>query len=202
MTKQIVLLFSALVLSLGLLTSPVRAEDEYHSINVRSELKGFSQTDWSDDLSNNTILFTGNDKLQGRFTVTNAGNRNETQLKVTLTAPDTFTLDGIDKTFTIPEVAVGGSYSKLYTINIKDKSFLKAAVTANTLVFNVKAESGTANTDQSTFYTNNGTKNASPSGTPAKTLPDTGSNTLVIGTALALALGFGAFKLRAYARGY
>ena len=202
MTKQIVLLFSAIVLACGLLASPVLADDEYHSINVRSELKGFSQNDWSDDLSNNTILFTGNDKLQGRFNFTNFGNRNETQLKVTVTAPDTLTFDGLDKSFTIPEVAVGGSYSKLYTINIKDKSFLKAAVTANTIVFKVKAESGTSNTDQSTFYTNNGTKNASSSGTPSQNLPDTGSNSLVIGTALALALGFGAIKLRAYARGY
>jgi hypothetical protein len=200
MTKNIVLFLSALVLSFGLLSSPILAEDEYHSLNVRSELKGFSETNWSDDLSNNVILFTGNDKLQGRFTLTNFGNRNETQIKVTVTTPDTITLDGIDQSFTIPEVAIGGSYSKLFTINIKDKSQIKAAVTANTVVFTAKAESGTANKDQSTFYTANGTKTATTSATP--TLPDTGSNTLVIGTVLALALGLAAFKLRSYARGY
>jgi len=202
MIQKIIFGLSALSLAFSLFTSPALAEDEYHSLNVRSELKGFAENNWADDLSNNTILFTGNDKLQGRFTVTNVGNRNETQLKVTVTVPDTVTLDGIDKSFTIPEIGAGGSYSKLYTINIKDKSQLLSTVTANTLVFKALAESGTNNTDQSTFYTNGGTKNTS-TGSATPVLPATGAGTsLIFGTLIAALGGLTAFKLRKLARGY
>lgn len=205
MTQKILSVMSALLVASALLVTPAFAEDEYHSINVRSELKGFSQNDWKDDLSNNDILFTANDKLQGRFTVTNYGNRNETQLKVTITVPETVTID-IDKNLTIPEVAVGGSYSKLYTITFKDKTAIKKATTANIIKFDVKAESGTSNVDQSTFYSANGTKGTSTatnSGTTKGGLPATGAaSTLLFGTAIASALGYAALKLRSFARGY
>lgn len=199
MKKTIV--FSFLALSFLFLASPVMAlEDEVRKIVVDLKAKGFTQTEWQDNLNSNQIIFAPGDKFQIQLNIKNEGNRNQTQVVVREALPLSVSTD-VSAVFTIPQISAGETYTKYITATIKDKSQILKDLSSNSLRFTAKSEIGTEAGDILTFYTSNGTKSTAVASASAN-LPATGANTLVFGSVIATILAFTALKLRKFARGY
>lgn len=179
---------------------PALADEEVRKLMLDLTAKGFTQTQYVDNLDSSNIIFGPGDKFQLRLKISNEGNRNQTQVVVRQTLPSSITTDSPVE-FTIPQIPAGEDYIKNITVTVKDKTNVYQALTKNSLRFTAKSEIGTEGGDYLAFYTNNGTKSTSASTTP--TLPATGAaSTLLFGSAIASALGFAGLKLRALARGY
>jgi len=198
--KKILLSLLILVSSFLFLVSPALADEEIRKLVVDLKAKGFSQSEWFDNLDSSKIIFAPNDKFQVKLTISNQGNRNQTQVKVRQTLPGTVTTDSPVE-FTIPQIAAGEDYVKNITVTIKDKSSILKALTNNSLRYTAKSEVGTENSDFTAFYTSGGSKVASNSA--SQNLPATGAATnIIFGSAIASALAFAGYKLRSFARGY
>lgn len=191
---SVLFIFSFLVLA-----SPALADDEIRSLVVDLKAKGFTQTNWFDNLDSSNIIFAPKDKFQVQLKISNQGNRNQTQIVVRETLPSSVTTD-VAAVYTIPQIAAGQDYVQNITVTVKDKAYIYKALTNNSIRFSVLSEIGTKGEDFTSFYTNNGTKNASSSATPI--IPNTGANTLVLGSVIATGLALAALKLRKFARGY
>ncbi len=194
---------SLFALSFLMFTSPIFADDEVRNLVVDLKAKGFSQTQWQENITSDQLIFAPGDKFQVQLTVKNEGNRNQTQVVVSEALPGDVTSD-VPAIFTIPQIAAGESYVKDITVTVKDKSHVAKNITVNNLRFSAKSEIGTEASDYTSFYTNNGTLgSAAVASSSAKVnLPATGASTLMLGTTLSAALGFVALKLRKLARGY
>jgi len=192
----------ALVSSLFISATTARAEDEVRKLVVDLKAKGFTQTEWFDNLESNKIIFAPVDKFQLKVKVSNQGNRTQTQIKVRQTLPSTVTADNSVE-FTIPQIAAGQDYVKDITVTIKDKAYVNKALTNNSIRFTAKSEIGTEGGDFVSFFTNNGAIVATSSGNGKGGLPATGpASTILFGSAIASALAFAGYKLRSLARGY
>ncbi|MFZ2152981.1 MAG: hypothetical protein WAV41_02885 [Microgenomates group bacterium] len=198
--KKTLIVLSLLVSSFQFLVSPAFADDEVRRLVLDLRAKGFTQTQWFDNLSSSNIIFAPADKFQLEVKISNQGNRNQTQVVVRQTLPSTVTSDSPIE-FTIPQIVAGQDYVKNVTITIKDKSSINKALTNNSLRYSVRSEIGTESSDFVSFFTNNGTKEAARSNTPV--LPKTGTaTTLLFGSSIAAALAFAGLKLRQLVRGY
>ena len=188
-----------LVLSFILVSTKAFADDEVRSLVVDLKAKGFTQNTWMDNLDSSNIIFAPNDKFQVQLTISNQGNRNQTQIAVKETLPATVTTDS-PAVFTLPQIVAGQSYVQNITITVKNKPFVNQALASNSIRFTATSEIGTQGSDYTSFFTSNGTKNVTSSATPI--IPNTGSNSLILGTVIAGALALVALKLRQLARGY
>lgn len=192
----------SLVSCLMFLVSPVRADDEVRNLEVNLQAKGFSQTNWQDNLQSKDIIFAPGDKFQIRLTVRNLGNRTQTQIFVKTTLLPTVELD-TNPNFVIPQILPGADYAKIITVTVKDKKYINQALTANTIRMDIKSDAGTTGGDFTTFYTNNGAKETSSDGTTKGGLPTTGTaETLILGTLIAALGGLASLKFRRLAQGY
>ena len=201
--KIIVLSLFALAL---LTASPVRADDEVRKLVVDLKAKGFTQANYQDNLDSSNIIFGPGDKFQIQLKVSNLGNRNQTNVKVTDILPNDVTVD-VPSVFTIPQITPGEDYIKNITVTIKAKPYVYQVLTNNSIRFAANTDAGTNATDYTSFYTNNGALGIGTTATIASAstakLPDTGSaSTLIFGSAIAAALAYASLKLRALARGY
>jgi hypothetical protein len=198
MKKYLTLLFVAL--SFLVIASPALADDEVRNLVVDLKAKGFTQTNYFDNLDSSNIIFAPNDRFQVQLKISNLGNRNQTQIVVKEALPTNVTTDS-PAVFTIPQIAAGQDYVKNITVSVKGKTFVNQALTSNSIRFTAQSEIGTQGSDYTSFFTSNGTKNtATSSATPV--IPNTGSQTLVLGSIIAAALGLVSLKLRQFARGY
>jgi hypothetical protein len=196
--KKIMSIFLALF-SLLLIASPVFAEDEIKRLTVDLKTKGFTQEIWQDSLDSSNILLGPNDKIQYQIRVKNEGNRNQTWIEVNTKLPSTI-ITSESMSFKISQLTPNEEYIKNITVTLKDKSYLNKAITKNTIYTSIKAESGLTWSDESSFYSNNGTKEAI-STSSAEDLPNSGMPILLstlVGSSL---IGFGIFA-RKFARGY
>lgn len=196
------ILFSGLLLLASF--SPALADEEVRKLEVDLKGKGFTQGTWENNLERDKILFAPNDKFQVKLSIKNLGNRTQTKINVSSKLPSTLISDQ-PLNFKISQIKPGEEVVKTYTINVRDKSRLLSAVSKSEMTVTAKSEIGTSGQDWLYIYTNGG--NLSPKATASATatksaLPATGNNGLVIGTSIALALAFAAFKLRAFVRGY
>jgi uncharacterized repeat protein (TIGR01451 family) len=192
------------VISLFLfLSSPALADDEVRNLSLDLKAKGFTQTDWKDNLDSSNIIFAPNDKFQLQLTIRNLGNRNQTQIKVHQTLPTGVSTDS-DTNFTISQIAANEDYVKNITVTIKDKKYISNLLTKNTIYISAKSDVGTEANDTAYFYTSGGgTTTVSPTTSNSNNLPGTGTaSTLIFGSIFSGALGFTALKLRKLARGY
>lgn len=204
MKKSLFLISSFLLLASSLLfsSSPAFADDEVRNLVVDLKTKGFSQTVWQENITSDQLIFAPGDKFQVQLTIKNEGNRNQTQVVVREALPQSVTTD-VPAVFTIPQIAAGENYVKDITVTVKDKNNVSKNMTVNNLRFTAKSEIGTEGSDYTSFYTGNGAKGAAVATSSAQVnLPATGTNGLLIGTGVASALAFLAFKLRQLARGY
>lgn len=182
--------------------SPILADDEVRKLVVDLKAKGFTQTQYLDNLDSSNIIFAPTDKFQVQLKISNQGNRNQTNVVVTEALPADVTTDS-PVTFTIPQIAPGQDYVRNITVTIKDKSYVYKAITNNSLKVSAKTDVGTEASDTTNFFTNAGIKGVSTATSSAQQLPNTGTtSTLIFGSAIAAALAFGALKLRKLARGY
>lgn len=182
-----------------LIASPVSAEDEIKRITVDLKTKGFTQEIWQDSLNSSNILLGPNDKIQYQIKVKNEGNRNQTWIEVNTKLPSTITTSE-SMSFKISQLTPNEEYIKNITVTLKDKAYLNKAITKNTIFTSIKAESGLTWSDESSFYSNNGTKETTATSS-AETLPTSGIPLLLstlVGSSL---IGFGIFA-RKFARGY
>lgn len=183
-----------------LVASPVFADEEIRKMNVDLKAKGFTQEIWQDNIESNKMILGPNDKFQYKITVKNEGNRNQTWIEVISKLPSTVTTSE-PMSFKINQLAPNQEYTQVFTVYLKDKSALDSAITKNTVYTSIKAESGSTASDEASFYSNNGTKNAVVATSSAKTLPASGMPILLstlVGSSL---IGFGVFA-RKFARGY
>lgn len=180
-------------------TSPALAEDEIKKLTVDLKAKGFADIIWQDNLDSSKIIFGPNDQFQYQIRVKNDGNRNQTWIKVNTVVPSIVTTNE-PMSFVIPQLVPTEEYVKTITFTLKDKSYLNKEITKNIVYTVVKAESGLDWSDESYFYSNNGTKGVgTTSNTPI--LPESGTP-IILATLITSGLfGFGALARR-YARGY
>lgn len=199
------LFFFVLLLSFITFRLPALADDEVRKLVVDLKAKGFSQSEWQDNLSSSNIIFAPTDKFQLQLKISNQGNRNQTQIKVSEALPSNVTTDSAAE-FIIPQIAAGQDYVQNITVTVKNKAHVYQALTDNSLRFTAKSEIGTEGSDTLSFATNNGTKSTSVSTSSATTkgsLPATGAaSTILLGSVIASVLAFAGYKLRSFARGY
>ncbi len=183
--------------------SPVQAEDEVRNLVLDLKAKGFSQPSYQDNLQSQDIIFAPNNRFQLKLTISNRGNRNQTNVKVTQLLPNTVTTD-FTQGFTIPQIAANQEYVKDIVVTVKDKQFIPSQINLSNLRFTAKSDVGSEPTDTVSFYTGNGSQSASATTvTTTKTLPNTGPETTIIfGSLIASAIGLASLKLRQLARGY
>ncbi len=199
------ILSSFLVISCFIfLASFAKADDEVRNLQLDTKAKALSQSTWVDDLRSDNIIFSPASQFQVQVHVNNLGNRTQTNIHITSVIPSTITLDMPD--FTINQIAPSQSYTQTLTATVKGTAYIFKNLQANTLKFHMSSDVGSNGDDSVTFYTGNGTKVATASASTSSAtpiLPKTGSAMeLVFGTAIALATGYGALKLRNLARGY
>ena len=147
------------------------------------------------------INFGPQDKYQLQLRITNAGNRNQTNIRVRQFLPTYVTTDS-DNSFIIPQIAAGDTYTKNIVVTVKNKKDIPAALTRNEISVIATSEIGTKGSDSLAFYVGNGTYSPKTPTTSANVLPKTGSSSLVFGSLLALSLASAALALRRLARGY
>ncbi|MCX6727056.1 MAG: hypothetical protein NTY75_04620 [Candidatus Shapirobacteria bacterium] len=193
-------LFALSLVSLFLLNaSSALADDEIRNMVVNLKGKGFTQTNYVDNLDSSNIIFGAKDQFQVQLRISNFGNRNQTNVVVKETLPGTATTDS--GSFTIPQIAAGQDYVKNITLTVKDKPFLVKELKSSTIRYDITTDVGTQTGDYLTFFTNGGTKSttvATQSGLPA-----TGAaSNILLGSGIALGVGLVAFGLRKAARGY
>lgn len=199
MKKQAVILLT--FLSFIFSQSPIFADDEIRQLNLDLKAKGFTQSVYVDELKSTDINFGPQDKYQLQLRITNAGNRNQTNIRVRQFLPTYVTSDS-DNSFTIPQIAAGDTYTKNIVVTVKNKNNVPASLTRNEINFIATSEIGTKASDTLAFYVGNGTYSPKSSTTSANVLPKTGSSSLVFGSFLALSLASAALALRRLARGY
>ena len=118
--KKIFLFCLILASSFILLSSSALADDEIRNLVVDLKAKGFTQTNWQDNLDSSNIIFGPNDKFQVQLKISNLGNRNQTQILVKETLSDNVSAD-IPAVFTIPQIAAGQDYVQNITVTVKTK---------------------------------------------------------------------------------
>lgn len=195
------LLFS-LILTSFVFAPPVLANDEVRAIDVDLKAKGFTQSQYQDNLEPSNIIFAPGDKFQVQLTITNYGNRNQTNVKVSESLPSDITTD--TPAFILPQLAPQESYVKNIVVTVKGKNAVKKSLTANTIRFDINTDVGTKAGDFTTFYTSNGTlgsQTATVATPSASQLPATGAD-MILGTGIASLLSFAGLKLRKAIRGY
>lgn len=199
--KKLLSICLVLVSCFMFLVTPSKADEEVRKMTLDVKLKGFTQSEFKDNLESKDIIFAPNDKLELQLKIKNEGNRNQTNIKVIPKISGPFTID--TNGFVLNQITPGETYTRNITVTVKDKQFVNRALTANTIRFDLKTDVGTETGDYGTFYTSNGTKapaaTATSSATP--TLPATGAN-IFLGTSIASILGFVALKSRKAIRGY
>ncbi len=200
--KKFILFFLILVSSFSFLVSPTLADEEVRDLRIDLKTKGFSQNEWYDNLDSSNLIFAPNDKFQLKVTISNKGNRNQTQIKVSQVLPSSLTSDyGND--FILSQLAPDQDWTKDITVTVKDKAYVYQPLTKNTIEFKLKSDVGSEANDSAYFYTSNGSKGVGSTATSSAALPATGTtNVLIFGSLIASALGFSGFALRKLARGY
>lgn len=199
MKKTLVVLFTFATLLFS--QSPVFANDEIRQLTVDLKAKGFTQSTYVDELKSTDIEFGPSDKYQLQLRIINAGNRNQTNIKVRQIIPSFVTTDS-SREFTIPQIAAGQDYVKNIVVTVKSKANAPAVLTRSQITVNAVSEVGTKSEDSLAFYVGNGTYTPRTSTSSANILPKTGNSTLILGSLLALStLGISLY-LRRLARGY
>jgi hypothetical protein len=197
------LLCLAVALSVGGLffTTPVFADDEVRNLTLDLKGKGFTQSTWMDNLDSSNIIFGPADKFQLQLTISNKGNRNQTNIKVKQTLPSTVTTDYYPETI-INQIAAGQDFVQNITVTVKNKAAILAALTKSTIRYDITStDVGSQAGDYLSFYTNNGTKSTAVA--TSSGLPATGAaSNILLGSGIALGVGLAAFALRKMARGY
>ncbi|HEX8923804.1 MAG TPA: hypothetical protein VF828_03665 [Patescibacteria group bacterium] len=188
------------------------AEDEIRDFSLNLREKSMNQSGWSDNLDSSRIIFAPGNQILLEVVLQNHGNRNQTNVVVSGTLPETVsvasadnvTVNGSQVAFTIPQIAAGQDYSKNILLSVKDKSQINKDLTKNTVVFSTRTEGNLRGYDTAYFYTGNGIKNisAQQSSKSGVILPDTGSNIILISTLISLSGAALALGLRRLARGY
>ena len=197
-TKKIVPAFIALGAFL-LLASPTQADEEIKKLTVDLKAKGFTDTVWQDNLDSSKIIFGPNDKFQYQIKIKNEGNRNQTWINIKTNLPQDITTSE-SMTFQIPQLTPNEEYIKNVTFTIKDKAYVNKDITKNIVYTVVKAESGLDWSDESYFYTNNGTKDIGTT-TTGPILPASGMPIILV-TLIASGIAGAGILARRYARGY
>jgi len=209
--KLIAVLFS--LLTLFLVASPVLADDEVRNMQLDLKAKGFSQSDWLDNLDSSNIIMGPNTQFQIQLTLHNYGNRNQTQVKSKIMLPNSLiVVSSINNSvpsstanqinIQLSQLAANQDYNQTFTVQVKDKPSILAALTKYNVNASAISEIGTEASDSLYFYTSGGTKNTSTASPSGQQLPATGANPLVIGTSFSLIALALAFAFRKYARGY
>lgn len=202
--------FLIALVTLLVLPSSVRADDEVRKMEVDIKAKGFSQSIWQDNLDSSQIIFGPKDQFQIQFIIKNLGNRTQTQIEVKEILPRTLSVvdsqikaNQINQiSFKIPQIAANENYVQTITVAVKDKDSISPNITKNEVHAAIKSEIGTASEDNLAFYTNNGTQKVKSATISAQVLPKTGSNALTLGTLMAAAVLAAGYGLRKYSRGY
>jgi hypothetical protein len=203
--KKLFLLCSILTSYIILLASPVKADDEVRNLTIDTKAKGYTQTEWQDNLNSSSIIFAPRDKFEIQLKIKNDGNRNQTNIHITSAVPASSSLDMPD--FIINQITPGQEFTQNIIVTIKDKNFVYKDLKANTVKLSMKSDVGSEGSDTITYYTSNGLKGIATT-TPVvdintPTLPVTGATTTILfGSAFAAILAFAGSKLRRYARGY
>jgi LPXTG-motif cell wall-anchored protein len=197
--KKIIVLFVAFIF-LSLL-NPVLADDEYRRLDVDLKAKGFTQPTYVDELKSTDIIFGPKDQFQLQLRIINAGNRNQTNIKVRQILP-IFVTANSDREFIIPQIAAGQDYIKNITVTVKDKSNIYSKITWSQITVNATSEIGTVGQDSLAFYTANGTYGNKVTTSTATVLPNTGASPIIFGTLIGVSLFGISLALRRAARGY
>jgi LPXTG-motif cell wall-anchored protein len=202
--------FLIALVTLLILPTPIRADDEVRKMEVDIKAKGFSQSIWQDNLDSSQIIFGPKDQFQIQFIIKNLGNRTQTQIEVKEILPRTLSVvdsqikaNQINQiSFKIPQIAAYENYIQTITVAIKDKDSISPNITKNEVHAAIKSEIGTSSEDNLSFYTNNGTQTVKTATVSAQTLPKTGSSALILGTLMAASILAAGYGLRRYSRGY
>jgi uncharacterized repeat protein (TIGR01451 family) len=174
------------------------SDDNQKIISVDKKLRSIHDSEYVDNISSSTKVFYQDDVIEFQIQVTNTGDSNLKNIKITdnlppflklIFFPGTYNSTDNKVEWTIDELNAGHSQKFLIRAKIDNAKNIKT-LTKETNVTSVRVDELGEKDDASYFIAG------------GVSIPNTGSNNLPIKTGIVITLGLAGIFVRKYVRGY
>ncbi len=185
------------------------SNDDQKTISIDKKLRFVNDSKYVDNISSSTRTFRNGDLIEFFVEVTNSGDTNLKNIKVTdnlppflklIFFPGSYNSTDNKVEWTIDELNAGHSQKFLIRAKI-DKAAEVKTLTKETNVASVRVDELGARDDASYYILNIGST-IKPDGKGEIIVPETGSGTLILETIGVISVGLSGFALRKKVRGF
>jgi uncharacterized repeat protein (TIGR01451 family) len=185
------------------------SNDDQKTITIDKKLRSLADSKYVDNISNSTKIFSNGELIEFFVKVTNSGDTNLKNIKVTdnlppflklIFYPGTYNSTDNKLEWTIDELNAGHSQEFLIRAKIDKASEVKT-LTKETNVAQVRVDELGARDDASYYILNKGTTIV-PDGKGEIIIPETGNGALIIETIGVISVGLSGLALRKKIRGF
>ncbi len=185
------------------------SNDDQKTITIDKKLRSLADSKYVDNISSSTKIFSNGELIEFFVKVTNSGDTNLKNIKVTdnlppflklIFYPGTYNSTDNKLEWTIDELNAGHSQEFLIRAKIDKASEVKT-LTKETNVAQVRVDELGARDDASYYILNKGTTIV-PDGKGEIIIPVTGSSTLILETIGVISVGLSGLALRKKIRGF
>lgn len=185
------------------------SNDDQKTITIDKKLRSLADSKYVDNISSSTKIFSNGELIEFFVKVTNSGDTNLKNIKVTdnlppflklIFYPGTYNSTDNKLEWTIDELNAGHSQEFLIRAKIDKASEVKT-LTKETNVAQVRVDELGARDDASYYILNKGTTIV-PDGKGEIIIPETGNGALIIETIGVISVGLSGLALRKKIRGY
>ena len=185
------------------------SNDDQKTITIDKKLRSLADSKYVDNISSSTKIFSNGELIEFFVKVTNSGDTNLKNIKVTdnlppflklIFYPGTYNSTDNKLEWTIDELNAGHSQEFLIRAKI-DKANEVKTLTKETNVAQVRVDELGARDDASYYILNKGTTIV-PDGKGEIIIPETGNGALIIETIGVISVGLSGLALRKKIRGF
>lgn len=185
------------------------SNDDQKTITIDKKLRSLADSKYVDNISSSTKIFSNGELIEFFVKVTNSGDTNLKNIKVTdnlppflklIFYPGTYNSTDNKLEWTIDELNAGHSQEFLIRAKIDKASEVKT-LTKETNVAQVRVDELGARDDASYYILNKGTTIV-PDGKGEIIIPETGNGALIIETIGVISVGLSGLALRKKIRGF
>ena len=185
------------------------SNDDQKTITIDKKLRSLADSKYVDNISSSTKIFSNGELIEFFVKVTNSGDTNLKNIKVTdnlppflklIFYPGTYNSTDNKLEWTIDELNAGHSQEFLIRAKIDKASEVKT-LTKETNVAQVRVDELGARDDASYYILNKGTTIV-PDGKAEIIIPETGNGALIIETIGVISVGLSGLALRKKIRGF
>ena len=185
------------------------SNDDQKTISIDKKLRFVNDSKYVDNISSSTRTFKNGELIEFLVEVTNSGDTNLKNIKVTdnlppflklIFYPGSYNSTDNKVEWTIDELNAGHSQKFLIRAKI-DKAAEVKTLTKETNVVSVRVDELGAR-DDATYYILHSGSTITPDGKGEIIIPETGSGTLILETIGVVSVGLSGFALRKKVRGF